>query len=123
MRTGGWASISQAAEHIREAIALFRDANDRFGQAGALTNLAQVRSRLHQHERAVDCLRESLALFHTIGHPYGGATTLNGLGEALLAAGQPAEAHTHHSTPLCHLTIEPDSTVDHELTAAITRRP
>jgi tetratricopeptide (TPR) repeat protein len=81
-----------AADHLREAVALYRQTGDRTGQARALTNLGVADERLGRHQPAIDHLQEALALYRQTGDRTGEARTLANLGvvEELLGRHEPA---------------------------------
>jgi len=92
----------EAAGHLRQALALFRETGNRTGEAHALTELGVTHQRLGRYQEAADHHRQALALYRQTGdHPgEGEAEVLNGLGETLLADGQPGQARAQHAAAL-----------------------
>ena len=88
-----------AAEALLVALELTRDARDRSSEASALDGLAAVRLRQGLPEDAMSCLRSGLGVARDIGARDVETSLLNGLGEAWLAAGDPARAGTATAPP------------------------
>jgi len=81
-----------AARDLQEALAIYRDIGNRWGEAAALNEagtLHRVRGELRQ---AGSCHRQALDLARQTGGAWDEAHALAGLGRCALAAGQPAEA-------------------------------
>ena len=70
----------QAARHQQEAVAIFRDIGDRFGEARALGNLGLARQRQGRYQEAADYHQQALDLFREIGDRHGEAWALARLG-------------------------------------------
>jgi tetratricopeptide (TPR) repeat protein len=70
----------QAAQHLQQAVDLFRRADDPDGQARALGNLGIVEQRLTRYPAATGHFAQARALFQQAGNPAGEARTLNNLG-------------------------------------------
>ncbi|HEY7265692.1 MAG TPA: tetratricopeptide repeat protein [Trebonia sp.] len=70
----------QAAEHLRQALALFRQAGDRAEQARVLANLGTVHYFQGRYREGIDFYRQALAIYRKAGDPFGKAKTLNNLG-------------------------------------------
>jgi len=89
-RDGPWAeaitlhtAAVQAAQHL----------GDRLGQAGALTDLGDVRSMIGDYPAAAHALEEALGIFRDLGDRLGQANALNGLGDVWRLTGDyPAAA-------------------------------
>jgi tetratricopeptide (TPR) repeat protein len=77
---GRMGRYQQAAEHLQEALALFRGIGDRSGAARVLTNLASAEWRQGRYRQAASRHQQALALFREVGDPIGEAHALNGLG-------------------------------------------
>jgi len=84
-----------AAEHLRPALALFRQAGDPGGQARTLTNLGLIELLSGRHRPAADHYAQSLALHRAAGDQIGEARALGNLGdiETLLSRHQSAADH------------------------------
>jgi DNA-binding SARP family transcriptional activator/tetratricopeptide (TPR) repeat protein len=84
-----------AAEHLHQALHLFRQAGDPSGEARALNNLGNVEQRLGHNRRAVDHIKQALALNRQAGDLTGEARALINLGTAEVRLGcyQPATDH------------------------------
>jgi tetratricopeptide (TPR) repeat protein len=92
-----------AAEHLQQALHLFRQAGDPAGQARALGNLGTVEARLGHYRPADDYYRQALALYRLAGNRTGEADALNNLGiiEARLGHYQPAADYYEQALALC----------------------
>jgi DNA-binding SARP family transcriptional activator/tetratricopeptide (TPR) repeat protein len=82
----------QAADHHRQALALFRAAGDRAGEARALGNLGLPETQLGYYEQAACHEQEALAIFRDLGDRFGEARTVGNLGLARRRQGRYAEA-------------------------------
>ncbi|MFF1615863.1 tetratricopeptide repeat protein [Amycolatopsis sp. NPDC058278] len=91
MRLGRYAA---ASEHLRTALAQYRQLANCVGEAWTLNHLGTVHTHLGL---ATGQPQQAVALFREIGDRRGEASALNGLGEADHAAGRPADALAHHS--------------------------
>ena len=89
----------QAADHHQQALALFREIGDRPDEAHVLTNLGLVYRRQGHYQQAADHHQQAVALTHELGGR-SEVRSLNGLGEALHAAGQPRDARIQHTAAL-----------------------
>jgi tetratricopeptide (TPR) repeat protein/transcriptional regulator with XRE-family HTH domain len=89
-----------AADHLRQALALFQRAGDGTGQARALSSLGAVESRLGRYEPAAAHHRQALALFQRAGDRAGEARALNNLGLVETRLGRYEPAATHHRRAL-----------------------
>jgi DNA-binding SARP family transcriptional activator/tetratricopeptide (TPR) repeat protein len=70
----------QAADPLRQALALSQETGDRAGQARALNNLGLMHRNQGRYQEAIGLLRQALAIFDETGDPTGTANTLNNLG-------------------------------------------
>ncbi len=102
--------FGQASEHLRQSLTLNRQIGSRLIEGHGLALLGIAELRLGHHDQAVAHLSRSLALQET-GNPSGQAEALNGLGQALLAAGQVRQARIRHAKALA-LAIEADDTYE-----------
>src|ERR1700758_3467337 len=84
---------TEALGHLEEALAIFRELGQQYGEADSLTDLGDTYLCLDQVENAITRLRESLAIHRGIGDTHGEAVTLRLLGVALGRAGNRAEAY------------------------------
>ncbi|WP_214325727.1 AfsR/SARP family transcriptional regulator [Nonomuraea sediminis] len=78
-----------------QALELFREIGDRFGEAVTLDYLGIVHERLGQYADAADLHRQALELSREIGSRGGEADALNNLGAACARLGRHAEARDH----------------------------
>ena len=83
---------ADAAEHQREAAAVFVELGDLRLQGYALGNLGAVYTLLGRHPEAVAHLEDALALCRRTADRGGEASALGTLGAAQARAGRPAEA-------------------------------
>jgi tetratricopeptide (TPR) repeat protein len=71
---------------------MFRQCENRAGEAATLDSLGYVAHQTGQHAEALTCYGQTLALYREIGDAYSEADTLDRLGQAHAALGQSAEA-------------------------------
>jgi tetratricopeptide (TPR) repeat protein len=69
-----------------------REANDKAGEAMALTAQGKAQTHLYANAAATDCLERSLSIFREIESAGGEADALNGLGAAYLSLGLAPQA-------------------------------
>jgi tetratricopeptide (TPR) repeat protein len=74
--------------YLQQALAIFRELNDRDSEADSLSDLGDAYLELDRNEEAISHYPESLAIQREIGDRYGQARTLRRLGSALLRTGQ-----------------------------------
>jgi hypothetical protein len=84
----------QAAGHLQQAQALFREAGDRTGEARTLTNLGLIRLEQGSYQQAARHLKRAQALFREVGDRTGEARTVGNLGLIALRQGR-----LRHSQP------------------------
>jgi DNA-binding SARP family transcriptional activator/tetratricopeptide (TPR) repeat protein len=84
--------LAAAVSAHEEALAVFRDQQDRFGEAQSLTNLASVLVRRGELSEAESTYRESADLLRRIGMKSNHAAALNGLAETRRNLGDTGEA-------------------------------
>lgn len=77
-----------ARDHGEKALALYRDLDDEWGQANALTQLGTVCWNVGDYSKAQEYFEESLALRRQIGDSLGEAISLDRLGLLLINQGQ-----------------------------------
>jgi tetratricopeptide (TPR) repeat protein len=82
----------RAAELHEESLALYREAEDRWGIAASLLSLANVLVMREEHERAKELYREALSLSRESGDPDQFATGLANLGYEHLLEGNHEQA-------------------------------
>ncbi len=85
-----------AADHLRQALALFAQTDDRVGRARALANLSVVQQRLGRYRPAAGLLRQALALLRRAGDRTGEANALGNLGFIEQRLGRYKAAADHH---------------------------
>jgi tetratricopeptide (TPR) repeat protein len=92
-----------AAEHLQQAMTLFRQAGDLVGEARALNNLGAVEARLGRYQPAVDHYERALVQYRRAGDRTGQARVLSNLGmvEARLGRYQPAADYYELALALC----------------------
>ena len=69
----------QAADHMRKALALFRQANDVTAQGRLLGNLGNIHYHLGRYQEAAGLHQQALAIFGETGDLFGQANTLDNL--------------------------------------------
>nr|MDT0656933.1 tetratricopeptide repeat protein [Micromonospora sp. DSM 115978] len=89
-----------AAEHLEQALVLFRELGDGRGEARALGNLGMVFNALGAQEKAIEHHRRALGRFVEIGDRLGEANTLTNVGDVLARLGRNAEAAEHQRSAL-----------------------
>jgi tetratricopeptide (TPR) repeat protein/transcriptional regulator with XRE-family HTH domain len=82
----------QAADHYRQALALFRAADDRSGEAQALGSMGHAETGLGRYEQAARHIQEAVAIFRDIGDRFGEARSLGNLGLVRQRQGRYQEA-------------------------------
>lgn len=86
----------EAQVHCREALAAYRRLGDRYRQAGALNNLAQVEQANGHLEEALEHLREAEAMYREADDLETLAMVLNNCGEVSIELGRIAEGERFH---------------------------
>jgi tetratricopeptide (TPR) repeat protein len=89
-----------AADHLQQALALFRHCGDRIGESWVLDNLGTLHTHVGQPAHATELHQQALAIVRKIGDRDGEVWSLNSLGEAAQSAGRPADAIIHHTNAL-----------------------
>jgi DNA-binding SARP family transcriptional activator/tetratricopeptide (TPR) repeat protein len=89
-----------AAEHLQQALALFRQVGDEVAQARVLSGLGAVEQRLGRHGPAAEHHERALALFRRAGDQAGEARALNNLGLVERRLGRYGPAGEHHERAL-----------------------
>jgi tetratricopeptide (TPR) repeat protein len=84
--------LEASRDVIVRALALWRAAGDREGEALALNGLGAVHRALGEHERSRELLHESLTVARELGDPAREATVLTNLALLEIDAGSPATA-------------------------------
>jgi DNA-binding SARP family transcriptional activator/tetratricopeptide (TPR) repeat protein len=69
----------QAADHLRQALALFRQVGDRAAQGRTLNNLGVICDEQGRYQEAIGFHRQALAIHREIGDSVGRANALNSL--------------------------------------------
>ncbi|MCA1835915.1 MAG: tetratricopeptide repeat protein, partial [Actinobacteria bacterium] len=72
---------------LEQALALYRDLNDRQGQANALLILGVMQQQTQDYGRAITSLEQALALYRDLEDRRGQANARNYLGAVQLATG------------------------------------
>jgi tetratricopeptide (TPR) repeat protein len=93
----------QAAEHLQQALLLWRQTGELAGEAGALTILGALYFAQGEVMLAVEHFEQAMRLCRQIGDHGGEARALNGLGAVYWRQGEPGRAaeHLHHALILC----------------------
>jgi tetratricopeptide (TPR) repeat protein len=81
-----------AADHLRQALEVFRRIGDPLGQARVLFNLAVIEERSGRFEAAADHQRQALAGYRQAGDLVNAGNTLSSLAISLARSGRSAEA-------------------------------
>jgi DNA-binding SARP family transcriptional activator/tetratricopeptide (TPR) repeat protein len=89
-----------AVEHLRQALARFRQAGDLVGMALTLTSLGITSYRLGSHEQAIDEHLRSIDLARQVGDRLVEAFALNNLGVVEERVGRYADAADHYRRAL-----------------------
>ena len=84
MRRG---DIERATAHLREGLALYREAGDRWGVAQLLPYLGSIAAGQGNHPRALACFEEGLALARELGDRLGSYKSLYNLALVAQARG------------------------------------
>jgi tetratricopeptide (TPR) repeat protein/DNA-binding SARP family transcriptional activator len=96
----GQGNCQQAADHLRQAAALFKQVGDHAAQAAALHNLGLAHHCLGRYRDAIDLHRQALSLFRETGDPFGTAYALDNLGNSEGRQGRYDLAARHHRQAL-----------------------
>jgi tetratricopeptide (TPR) repeat protein len=96
----------QAADHLRQALHLFRQTRDWAGQARTLNNLGIIEKLLGRYQSAADHHEQALTLYRQTGDRTGEARALSNLGnlEEQLGRYQPAADHHEQALTLFRTT-------------------
>jgi DNA-binding SARP family transcriptional activator len=84
--------LQQAADHGRQALALFRETGDRAGEAIALGGMGLVDNQLGRYEQASRRQQEAVAIYREVGDRLGEARALGNLGLTRVRQGRYQEA-------------------------------
>lgn len=90
----------QAAELLRQALTLYREAGDRTGEARVLANLAGIDMWRGRYPEAAELLRQALTLFREAGDRTGEARAVGTLGGVELRQGRYQQAASHQQQAL-----------------------
>jgi DNA-binding SARP family transcriptional activator/tetratricopeptide (TPR) repeat protein len=85
-----------AGEHLRQALARFREAGDRYGEARALSNLGLVHRWQGQYASAIDCHQRALRVYSVTGDRDSQARALDNLGANYRMQGRYRQSAYHH---------------------------
>jgi DNA-binding SARP family transcriptional activator/Tfp pilus assembly protein PilF/DNA-binding XRE family transcriptional regulator len=101
----------QAAEQLRQALAVFRQTGDRAGEARALGNLGIACFLQGRYPQAIGHYQQALSAYLETGEEAGASRTLNNLSllELRLGRYQQASDHLHQAVTLCRETGNPPS--------------
>jgi tetratricopeptide (TPR) repeat protein len=89
-----------AEEHAREALAVARQIDDRYGAALVLTMSGHIAYGRADHTRARHYYREALALFQQTGHLWAVGRLCSHLGDVAMATGEVELAEEYHRRAL-----------------------
>lgn len=84
--------LAGASVHYREALALYREIGDSYGESTVLAHRAWVYHYLGDHAVAVRNLRQALGFYESTGNRRNAAITTRGIALALASAGDHAES-------------------------------
>jgi DNA-binding SARP family transcriptional activator/Tfp pilus assembly protein PilF len=90
----------QAADHLQQALDLFRQTGDRVGQAQVLSSLGVTYTGQGSYRAATSHLRQALDLFRQTSDHSGEARALGNLGDAEERQGRYEQAARHHQQSL-----------------------
>jgi CHAT domain-containing protein/Tfp pilus assembly protein PilF len=79
---GSLGETEKAVPEITQALNLSRSANDKAGEASAITALGLWHSRTGEDDRAIEMHRQALEIFRVIGDRHSQAISLNALGQS-----------------------------------------
>ena len=85
-------NAQQALAYSQQALALFQDLGDRWGEAAALDTIGYAHHHLGRHQQAAGYFEQALAIDRELGDLYSQATDYDHLGDALHAAGNTTQA-------------------------------
>lgn len=88
----GQGEYAAAEQQYLQSIALFQQANDRYGQAKSLNSLGVIKRLRGQYDQAQTHLQQALAITRELDDLYDAAVSLNNLGSVLRLLGQYDEA-------------------------------
>ena len=94
--TGDYETVASC---YADALELYRDLDDRLGQAHALNYLGIAQNVSDDYPAAEDTLADALKLYRDLGHRLGQAEVLNNLGDSY-AISDPAQARAHYEQAL-----------------------
>jgi len=99
----GDASISlgkqqQALEYYQQALSIFREEGDRYGESTALTNIGLVYDNLGKQQQALEYYQQALSIKREVGA--GGGTTLTHIGGIYAAQGKQQQALEYYQQAL-----------------------
>ncbi|WBO65637.1 AfsR/SARP family transcriptional regulator [Streptomyces camelliae] len=83
---------ADAEEHLKQALADFRDCGDRAGEASVLCNLSRIHVVTGRPQSAVELAQQGVDMYEGLGHAVKTANGRYALGMALTQNGLPAEA-------------------------------
>jgi tetratricopeptide (TPR) repeat protein/transcriptional regulator with XRE-family HTH domain len=89
-----------AAEHLQQALALYRQTNDPIGEARALGNLGLVEGRVGRYQSAIERLQQALTVCRQAGDQVTEAGILGNLGSTEEWLGRYQTAADHHKQAL-----------------------
>jgi CHAT domain-containing protein/tetratricopeptide (TPR) repeat protein len=98
--SGSIGETNKAEVEIFRALELYREINDKSGEALALTAMGVRHSSNQDYSRAIEIHKNALEIFHTIGDRYSEAIALNAIGEAYQYLGDYSNALSHHKDAL-----------------------
>ncbi len=90
----------EAQRHCQNALRTYRRLGDRYREAGALNNLAQVEQVNGHREAALEHLREAEAMYREADDLETLAMVLNNCGEVSVELGRPSDAERYHDEAL-----------------------
>ncbi|GAA2625920.1 tetratricopeptide repeat protein [Paractinoplanes durhamensis] len=90
----------ESADHLRQALELFRRGDNRSAEAPTLTNLGQLEVRLGHYEAAAGYFAEARDRHREAGDVVGEVRGLAGLGLVQVMLGRPDRAVEHHTEGL-----------------------
>jgi len=97
---GSIGETNKAEVEISRALELYREINDKSGEALALTAMGVRHSSNQDYSRAIEIHKEALEIFHGIGDRYSEAIALNAIGEAYQYLGEYSNALSYHKNAL-----------------------
>jgi len=102
-KQGSAESLRQAIEKYDQALPLFREVNERAGEAGTLDKMGSAYDALGEKQKALEYYNQALPLYRALNERGWEATTLNNIGGLYRELGEKQKAleYYNQALPLC----------------------